>query len=101
MLVTEAQGPVLADEYMGMITLAGRPLEIQPFEVTQLANAGLWNQMPLLERIQKKEFPLILIHDFGGYPVYRERWTEAMLTAIERYYRMDQVLGGTRVYRPK
>ncbi len=99
-LVANTQGPVLADEYMGMITMAGRPLEIQPFEVTQLANAGLWDQAPLVERIRKKEFPLILIHDFRGYQVYRERWTEAMLEAIDRNYRIEKELGGTRVYVP-
>jgi hypothetical protein len=99
-LVTGTQGPILADEYMSMITLAGRPLEIQPFEVTQLANAGLWDQTPLIDNIQKKVYPLILIHDFAGAEVFRERWTGAMLEAIETNYRIADRLGGTRVYRP-
>jgi hypothetical protein len=41
-IVQTAGGPVLADEFMGMLTLNSQPLYIQPFEVTQLANAGLW-----------------------------------------------------------
>jgi hypothetical protein len=40
-LVAGTEGIVLADEYMGLITLQGKPLYIQPFEVTQLANAGM------------------------------------------------------------
>jgi hypothetical protein len=68
--------------------------------VTQLANAGIWDQTPVVERIREKEYPLILIHDFGGYPVYKERWTEAMLQAIEQNYRIQDELGGTRLYRP-
>ena len=36
-IVADADGAILADEYMGMITLQGRPLFVQPFEVTQLA----------------------------------------------------------------
>ena len=99
-IVADADGPVLADEYMGLITLQGRPLYIQPFEVTQLANAGLWDQTPLIESIRDKEFPIIMIHYFPEYPVYKERWTPEMLSAITRAYVPAELLGDTRVYRP-
>jgi 4-amino-4-deoxy-L-arabinose transferase-like glycosyltransferase len=99
-IVAEAQGPVLADEYMGMLTLQGRYLAIQPFEVTQLAAAGLWDQALLIQSIRDKEFPLILIHYFPEYAVYKERWTPEMLAAIGRFYVGGEFLGNTRVYRP-
>lgn len=99
-IVADADGPVLADEYMGMLTLQGRPLYVQPFEVTQLANAGLWDQTPLLESIRNQEFPLILIHYFPGYQVYQERWTLEMLSAIHQAYAPAEMLADTRVYRP-
>lgn len=99
-LVAQAEGPVLADEYMGMITLQGRPLTIQPFEVTQLAQAGLWDQTPLVQRILDKEFSLILIHYFPEFAVYKERWTPEMLSAIGRSYVASQLLADTRIYRP-
>jgi len=99
-IVASAEGPLLADEYMGLITLQGRPLYIQPFEVTQLANAGLWDQSPLVERIHDQEFSLILIHHFPGIEVHKERWTPEMLSAISRAYTPAAVLGNTRVYRP-
>lgn len=99
-VVAAAEGPVLADEYMGLITLQGRPLYIQPFEVTQLANAGLWDQTPLLESIRDKEFPIILIHYFPEYPVYKERWTPEMLSAVSRAYVPADFLANTRIYRP-
>lgn len=100
-MVAQADGPVLADEYMGLITRLGRPLYIQPFEVTQLAEAGLWDQTALVESIQNGEFPLILIHYFPEYPVYKERWTPEMLSAIEHAYVPANVLADTRVYRPR
>ncbi len=100
-IVQSTTGPVLADEYMGLVTLAGKPLEIQPFEVTQLANAGIWDQKPLIEGIEAQRYPLILIHDRWGEGLVRERWTAEMLEAIERHYRMEQRVAGTRVYRPK
>ena len=99
-IVANTQGPILADEYMGMITLQGRFLTVQPFEVTQLAHAGLWDQTPLIQSIQDKEFPLILIHYFPEFEVYKERWTPEMLAAIDRSYVVTDILADTRVYKP-
>jgi len=100
-IVETAEGPVLADEFMGMLTLQNRPLYIQPFEVTQLANAGLWDQTALLASIHNREFPLILIHHFTGYPVYKERWTPEMLSAIMENYAATGFLAQTVVFRPR
>lgn len=100
-LVAETTGPILADEYMGMLTLAGEPLYIQPFEVTQLANAGLWDQTPLLDAIRAENFPLILIHHFRGYPVYQERWTPEMLAAIQEDYIAGDIKADTLIFRPR
>ena len=99
-VVAEAAGPMLADEYMGLITLQDRPLVLQPFEVTQLAWAGVWNQQPLIESISRQEFSLVLIHYFPEYPVYKERWTKEMLDAISRYYVPTESFAYTTVYRP-
>jgi len=100
-VITSADGPVLADEFMGLMTLQNKPLYIQPFEVTQLANAGLWDQTPLLESIRRQEFPAILIHHFRGYPVYKERWTPEMLSAITESYAPADFLAETIVYRSR
>jgi 4-amino-4-deoxy-L-arabinose transferase-like glycosyltransferase len=100
-IVADAEGPILGDEYMGLVTLQGRPLYIQPFEVTQLANARVWDQTPVLEGILNREFPVILIHYFPHYPVYRERWTPEMLSAINQTYAPAESLAHTRVYCPK
>ena len=54
--VQEAQGPILADEYMGLIPLAGRRLYFQPFEYKQLQAANLWSEAPLIASIQREEF---------------------------------------------
>jgi len=99
--VARADGPILADEFMGLMTLQRRPLYIQPFEVTQLANAGLWDQTPLLDSIRRQEFPAILIYYALGYPVYQERWTPEMLSAITQYYVADDFLDDAVVFRPR
>ncbi|MCS6849052.1 MAG: glycosyltransferase family 39 protein [Anaerolineae bacterium] len=99
-IVAAAGDPVLADEYMGMLTLQGRPLYIQPFEVTQLALEGKWDQQPVLRGIEAKQYPLILIHYFPGADVYKERWTPQMLDAINRSYRLVGMYADTGVYQP-
>jgi hypothetical protein len=100
-IVQTVDGPVLADEFMGMLTLQHRPLYIQPFEVTQLANAGRWDQTDLLAGIRNQEFPIILIHHFMGHPVYKERWTPEMLAAITENYAATEFLAQTIVFRPR
>lgn len=99
-IVAAAGDPVLADEYMGMLTLQGRPLYIQPFEVTQLALERKWDQKPVLRGIESKQYSLILIHYFPGADVYKERWTPQMLEAINRSYRLVGMYADTGVYQP-
>lgn len=100
-IVQTTDGPVLVDEFMGMLVLQNRSLYIQPFEITQLANAGLWDQTDLLASIRSQEFPIILIHHFMGYPVYKERWTPEMLSAITESYAPTDFLAQTLVFRPR
>jgi hypothetical protein len=100
-IVTSAPSPVLADSFMGLLTLQNQPLYIQPFEVTQLANAGLWDQTPFLESLRRQEFSAILIQHFMDYPVYQERWTAEMLEVITDHYAPVDFLAGALVYRPR
>ncbi len=95
-LVAETPGLILADEYMGMLTLQGRALVIQPFEVTQLALAGKWDQTVLLERIKNKEFDSIIIYD---RPWLNERWTPEMLDAVTRSYRLVDIVAENKIYK--
>ncbi|HEX6269047.1 MAG TPA: hypothetical protein VFZ43_02325 [Anaerolineales bacterium] len=94
-IVAETPGPILADEYMGMLTLQGRPLVIQPFEVTQLAWAGKWDQTRLLDSINKKEFASIIIYD---RPWSNERWTPEMLAAIDHSYMLTDMVADNKIY---
>ncbi|MCU0522132.1 MAG: glycosyltransferase family 39 protein [Anaerolineae bacterium] len=100
-LVAAAEGPVLADEYMGMLVLQGRSLALQPFEMTQLSLAGLWDQQPLLDRIRERRFPLILIHHFRDWLVYKERWSPEMLDAVLASYEATHAYAETVVFEPR
>ncbi|HSE03825.1 MAG TPA: hypothetical protein VLK35_06685, partial [Methylomirabilota bacterium] len=81
--------------------LAGRAIYLQPFEMTQLARAGRWNQRPLLDDIERQAFAAILIFTISEFPLHRQRWTDEMLAAIERRYVVVERVGGTLVFRPR
>lgn len=100
-IVQGAPDPVLADEYMGLLTLQGRSLYLQPFEMTQLSLAGLWDQQPLLVEIGEQRFPLILIHHFPDWLVYKERWTPEMVGEVLASYEATGFYGDTLVFQPR
>lgn len=95
------EGPVLADEFMAILPENGITLYLQPFAMTQLANAGMWDQSGFIEEITNREFPLILIHHFQFYPVYLERWSDEMLTAIFENYAATNMKANSVFFTPK
>ncbi|MGC9469252.1 MAG: hypothetical protein ACP5HS_11720 [Anaerolineae bacterium] len=99
--IERAQGPVIADEYMALIPLQGRRLYLQPFEMTQLAESGHWDQTPLLEQIQAQTFTAIMIHHFPDTAVYRTRWTPEMLASIEANYIASRYAADTITFEPR
>lgn len=99
--VHEAGGPILADEYMGLIPLAGRRLYFQPFEYRQLQAAGLWSEAALVASIQREEFSVILLYEPRDWSAISTRWTEGVRKAIYAHYRLEDALAQTFVYRPK
>lgn len=86
--IRSIDGEIIADEYMGMLVLLGRPITFQPFEMSQLALAEIWDQTPFLEGLIRGDYPYVLLYQPYRNPNLRfERWTPAMLRAINRYYR--------------
>ena len=99
-VVQRADGPVLADEELGLLPLAGRRVELQPFELSALARRGIWDEAPLLSALDRREFELILMYRVPS-PLHRTRWTAAMLERIEREYERVGAIGPTVLYRPR
>ena len=97
-VLAEVQGPVLADEAMGLLPLNGKSIELQPFEMTQLVRAGVWNQSFLLEAIDAKRYDAILI---SRSPSIQDRWTPKMLEHIEAAYEPRMKLRRTTLYEPR
>jgi 4-amino-4-deoxy-L-arabinose transferase-like glycosyltransferase len=101
-LVREAPGPVLADEYMGLIPLYGRRLYFQPFEYKQLREANLWSEDQLIASIQRKEFSAILLYLPRRWnTAIITRWTPEMRDTIYAHYKLEETLAQTFVYLPQ
>lgn len=79
-------GPVLTDAAMGMLPLTGHHIWMEPFKMSQLARAGLWNEQPLLEDLHAHRFALIVLMLERDRPA-PDQWTPAMWTAIQQNYR--------------
>ena len=99
--VRKAEGPILADEYMGLIPLNGRQLYFQPFEYKQLQEANLWSDAPLVDSIQREEFSLILLYEPRDRSAISIRWTEEVRNTIYAHYRLEDTLARTFVYLPQ
>jgi hypothetical protein len=99
-VVRTASGPVLADEHMGLLPLAGREIDFQPFEFQLLEYAGLWSSEPLAREIEEGRFAVILLYEPTGWDSPRELWSERLRDAIFRKYRRVARAADTGVYRP-
>jgi len=99
-LVAQAEQPVLADEFMGLLPVVGKPLVFQPFEYKQLVTGHVWDQTSFIDAIYKKEYDLILLYDPEFWDSQGSRWTPQQLSAIRGNYQKIARLADTIIYAP-
>lgn len=101
-IVKDAPGIVLADEYMGLLPLAGKQLYFQPFEFKQMADGKIWDEMPFLDEIYKHKFDVILWYEPASWKdAIKARWTGSQAAVVVLSYDLVQKIGDVNVYRPK
>lgn len=100
-VIDQTDGPLLADEFIGLMTLRNKPLYLQPFEMSQLAQAGRWNQDLLLTELQAQTFPLIMITRPAQAGLNEASWTPEMEAAIEAHYIPTVSIASTIMYEPR
>jgi len=99
-IVQETDGVVLADEFMGLLPLAGKRLYFQPFEFKMLSEGGIWDEEDFLVSITDQKLALILWYDSPGWDSIGSRWTPRQREMIQRYYSITARLADTRVLKP-
>ncbi len=86
------EGPVLSDR-AGLTLMAGQAPVYQPFICTQLAQAGLWDQSVLLDRIENREFPRVILQ-FDLFQNWdSERFTSEIIQTLRTHYRFSRSMG--------
>ncbi|MCL5257478.1 MAG: glycosyltransferase family 39 protein [Chloroflexi bacterium] len=88
-LVRQAPDPVLS-ENVGLLVTNGRQAQFNdPFLMKQVAGSGLWDQTGLIQDIQQKKFPfLIMEEDVISDTGPQERWSPEVLAAIRANYKI-------------
>lgn len=101
--IAAAPGVMLADEFMGLMPLNRKPIEIQPFEFNMLNIAGMWDDQALIDRIQSRDFKVIAFYlPIGGDSnQLATRWPKPVRDAIYANYVMQGRLAENVIYVPK
>lgn len=99
--VRAVRGDVLGEEMSFSVT-TGKRLYLQPFEFSQLAAQGDWDQGPLLEDVRRGHFAAVVLRfRLGDDPLWRrERVNDALIDSLIEAYRLDAVFGDYYLYRP-
>ena len=93
---------VLGEE-MSFTVTTGKRIYLQPFEFTQLAEQGEWDQRPLLDDIRRGSFTAVVLRfRLGDDPGWRrQRIGQPMIDALAGAYELAAVYGDYFIYRPK
>lgn len=99
--IRAVRGDVLGEEMSFSVT-TGKRLYLQPFEFSQLAARGDWDQGPLLDDVRRGHFAAVVLRfRLGDDPLWRrERVNDALIDALQHAYRLDAVFGDYYLYRP-
>ena len=99
-IIRGADGPILADEYMGLLPLAGKRVYYEPFEFSQLSQAGLWDPTPLIQDVTAKKFSTVMIYFPSNFRITQARWSDRFIRSISDAYVNTQTLADTLIYTP-
>jgi len=83
--IAAAPGIHVLSENTGAVVLARKPVPLSnPFVYTQLVRAGKWSDRDLVQKLEAKQFELIVRQQ----PWDKERWTDGSIEAIEGNYQV-------------
>ena len=78
-------GPAVSDDAV-LLRCAGKEVIFQPFVMTQLAEAGRWDQRPFLETLADGRIPTVIAQTRPEW-LFRSRYTEEMRGILRTRYR--------------
>lgn len=101
--VQQTDGIILADEYMGLLPLAGKRIYFQPFEYKMLKDGRIWDDSGFMAELREKRFALILWYQPPTWDAIGSRWTPGAANTIRRNYSgaSSGIYDYTRILRPR
>ena len=78
-------GPAISDDAV-LLRCAGKEVIFQPFVMTQLAEAGRWDQRPFLQELADGRIPTV-IAQVRPESLFRSRYTKEMRGSLRTLYR--------------
>ncbi len=94
--VRAVPGRVFSED-MNLLYKSGKDIPADPTMIQCLAATGAWDQRPFVRLIQAQDFELIVAYDLSS----RERYSQAVASAIEQAYEETTRVGDYRMYRPR
>ena len=106
-LIRRTPGDVLS-EIVGLPLVAGRPVLLEPFEFSQMAVVGNWDERPVVRDIERHRFSLIILKWWNPSHPAPDKWgtygngcwTRAMTRAMRRHYHLAATAGELYFMKP-
>jgi hypothetical protein len=97
--IARANKPVLSDD-MVLLMRAGKEVPWEPAIFTELASQGRWDQRLIIDRINSREFAMIVTSGRRGSLLFDARYTPEVSRAIEAAYPYSEQVAGRTVRLP-
>jgi hypothetical protein len=102
--VREAKGKILSED-AGFVVVNGIEPLMETFQMTQLAEKGLWDQSPLIKDLQDRSISLVILQqNLNNERIYvREnfrRFTPEIIRELRANYHLVDKIGRFHIYKP-
>ncbi|MBI3977604.1 MAG: hypothetical protein HY331_05395 [Chloroflexi bacterium] len=104
-VLRSAPGPAFAENAAWLVLAGRQPALDDPFFFAQLARLGRWDDGPIVDRLSRGAYERLALDfdpaDRTAPPYHRDRFTPAMLDAVERRYRLLERYGDVYLLVPR
>ncbi len=87
-----------------MVLACNKQPALHPFIMSSLANQGLWDETPFLQKLSDGTYPVLLLPNRPeNLPtkIQKQRWTPAMRSAMIHHYEVSKQIGDSFILRWK
>ena len=98
-MVRRTDGPVLSQD-MTLLVLAGKPVEFQPVDMTNLANQREWDENGIVRPIEQRRYRLVILDFDVAAPPDSVYLSPRIVGAIRDQYRLLARMASYWVYAP-